>query len=72
MSSSQVMTNSNDIFLYFRFGWVVGVGKYIGQTKGVIYTRHEDACPSGLSNWRYLNEEIEWKENGNIIVECAT
>jgi hypothetical protein len=38
----------------------------------VIYTRQEDACPSGLPNWRYLNEEIEWKENGNIVVECAT
>jgi hypothetical protein len=57
---------------YYRYGWVVGVGRYIGQTKGVIYSRQEETCPSGLSNWRYLNEDIEWKDNGNIYVECAT
>ena len=61
-----------EIVTISRYGWVVGVGKYIGQTKGVIYTRQEDTYPTGLSNWRYLNEDIEWKDNGNILVECAT
>ena len=26
---------------FSRYGWVVGVGRYIGQTKGVMFTRNE-------------------------------
>ena len=26
---------------FCRYGWVVGVGRYIGQTKGVMFTRNE-------------------------------
>ena len=55
-----------------RYGWVVGVGKYIGQTKGVMFTRNTNACPSGTSKWRYLNADLEWQENGNIYIRCAS
>jgi hypothetical protein len=29
-----------------RFGWIIGIGTYIGQTKGVVYTRSEGGCPT--------------------------
>ena len=56
------------------YGWIVGIGTYIGQTKGVIYTRSHGACPSdyGSSRWRYLNSDMEWRDNGNIYIECAS
>merc|ERR1711953_29370 len=57
---------------YSGYGWVVGVGKYIGQTKGVMFTRNTNACPSGTSKWRYLNADLEWQENGNIYIRCAS
>ena len=57
---------------YSGYGWVVGVGKYIGQTKGVIYTREESICPTGARGWRYLNEDLEWQDNGNIVISCAS
>ena len=57
---------------YSRYGWVVGVGKYIGQTKGVVFTREEGNCPTGLSNWRYLDQNLSWQTNGNIYVKCAS
>ena len=57
----------------FRYGWIVGIGTYIGQTKGVVYTRSEDSCPTDPSaKWRFLNKDLEWKDNGNIYVECAS
>jgi len=57
---------------YSGYGWVVGVGKYIGQTKGVVFTREEGNCPTGLSNWRYLDQNLSWQTNGNIYVKCAS
>jgi len=37
-----------------------------------FFYRQEETCPSGLSGWRYLNEDLEWKDNGNIYMDCAT
>ena len=76
------------------YGWIIGIGTYIGQTKGVIYTRSHGPCPtqertagyisfyyyfvgirmlkSANFRWRYLNKDLHWKDNGNIILECAS
>ena len=59
-------------FFIYRYGWVVGVGRYIGQTKGVMFTRDEADCPTGLRGWRYLNEDLAWQDNGNIYIKCAS
>ena len=55
----------------FRHGWVVGVGRYIGQTSGVIYTAEGGNCPAGLRGWHYLDLNLHWQNNGNIAVHCA-
>ncbi|XP_059095148.1 uncharacterized protein LOC131889935 [Tigriopus californicus] len=56
-----------------NYGWIIGIGTYIGQTKGVAYTRTQSQCPtSSDSGWRYLNKDLDWKENGNIVLECAS
>lgn len=62
------------IFLPFRhsYGWVVGVGKYIGQTKGVMFTRNTGNCPTETTDWRYLDQNLSWQDNGNIYVKCAS
>merc|ERR1712223_137739 len=57
---------------YSGYGWVVGVGRYIGQTKGVMFTRSEGQCPTDLDNWRYLDQDLNWQDNGNIYVKCAS
>ena len=57
---------------FFRFGWVVGVGRYIGQTKGVMYTQNKSFCPTNIGIWRYLNQDLQWKDNGDISVTCAS
>ncbi len=31
---------------YSGYGWIIGIGTYIGQTKGVIYTRGDGPCPT--------------------------
>jgi len=57
---------------YSGYGWVVGVGRYIGQTKGVIFTRNEGQCPTDLDGWRYLDQDLSWQDNGNIYIKCAS
>ena len=57
---------------FIRFGWVVGVGRYIGQTKGVMYTQNKSFCPTNIGIWRYLNQDLQWKDNGDISVTCAS
>ena len=57
---------------FFRFGWVVGVGRYIGQTKGVMYTQNKSFCPTNIGIWRYLNQDLQWKDNGDISLTCAS
>ena len=56
---------------YSGFGWVVGVGKYIGKTKGVVYTRQETVCPTEVNGqtWRYLDKNLEWKDNGKSLFQ---
>jgi hypothetical protein len=47
------------------------VGTFIGDTKGVVYTRSDMRCPSGQGGqWRYLDRDLEWREDGNIVVTC--
>ena len=60
------------ISFFSRYGWVVGVGRYIGQTKGVMYTQNSSFCPTGIDNWRYLNQDLKWMDNGAITVTCAS
>ena len=60
---------------FCRYGWVVGVGRYIGQTKGVMFTRNEgqvrfDKISSGntaVYNWgdqpQYMTSS---RGNGNF------
>jgi len=57
---------------YSGYGWVVGVGRYIGQTKGVMFTRNEGQCPTDLDGWRYLDQDLTWQDNGNIYIKCAS
>merc|ERR1712223_268547 len=57
---------------YSGYGWVVGVGRYIGQTKGVMFTRSDGQGPTDLDNWRYLDHDLNWQDNGNIYVKCAS
>ena len=59
-------------YLFSRYGWVVGVGRYIGQTKGVIYTQERPICPTNINSWWYLNQDLQWKDNGAISVTCAS
>ena len=56
---------------FFRHGWVVGMGSYIGQTNGVVYTPEAGNCPDGLGGWNYLDLNLHWQNNGNIVVRCA-
>ena len=69
-----LFTNKLHLYIFFasRYGWVVGVGRYIGQTKGVMYTQNSSFCPTGIDNWRYLNQDLKWMDNGAITVTCAS
>ena len=67
---------------------MVGDGRYIGQTKGkyflmmkhmmrlsmsgIMYSETASDCPTGLSDWRYLDSELGWRDNGRISVTCAS
>jgi len=51
--------------------WVLGDGRYIGQTKGVMYTESSSDCPTGLQEWRYLDSDLGWRDDGKISVTCA-
>jgi len=51
--------------------WVVGDGRYIGQTKGVMYSETPSDCPTGLSDWKYLDEDLGWRDNGRITLTCS-
>ncbi len=52
---------------------MIGVGSFVGDTKGAVYTESESRCPSHVvdNSWRYLGEDLEWKDNGNIAVTCV-
>ena len=71
--SFYVVKLSLNFYIHFsRFGWVVGVGRYIGQMKGVMYTQNKSFCPTNIGIWRYLNQDLQWKDNGDISVTCAS
>ena len=67
-----VKLSLNSHIHFSRFGWVVGVGRYIGQTKGVMYTQNKSFCPTNIGIWRYLNQDLQWNDNGDISVTCAS
>ena len=46
------------------------MSRYIGQTKGVMYTEVTADCPTDLPNWRYLASDLGWRDNGRITLTC--
>ena len=66
---------------------MVGDGRYIGQTKGkerfvylklrtnfvkgIMYSETPSDCPTGLSDWQYLDTDLGWRDNGRITLECS-
>ena len=52
--------------------WVVGDGRYIGQTKGVMYSQTPADCPHGLQGWRYLDTDLAWRDDGKLSLTCAS
>ena len=39
---------------------------------GIMYSETASDCPTGLSDWRYLDSELGWRDNGRISVTCAS
>ena len=60
------MEDDNDSYSYRC------VSRYIGQTKGkgVMYTEATADCPTDLPNWRYLDSDLGWRDNGRITLTC--
>ena len=52
--------------------WVLGDGRFIGQTKGVMYTESPGDCPDGLQGWRYLDTDLTWRDDGKLTVACSS
>ena len=52
--------------------WVVGDGRYIGQTKGGMYSQTPADCPHGLQGWRYLDTDLAWRDDGKLSLTCAS
>ena len=40
------------------------------QTKGVMYTGSKSDCPTGLEGWRFLDSDLQWRDEGSISVTC--
>lgn len=63
---------SSCFYVWFSNGrWVAGEGRYIGDSKGVMYTSEESDCPTDLAGWRYLDSDLSWRSDGRITVHCA-
>ena len=38
---------------------------------GVMYSETPSDCPTGLNDWKYLDEDLGWRDNGKITLTCS-
>ena len=38
--------------------------------EGIMYTETPSDCPNNLHNWKYLDDELGWRDDGRITVTC--
>ena len=39
---------------------------------GIMYSETPSDCPTGLRDWKYLDSELGWRDNGRITIECSS